>query len=104
VGEHFFEAFLAGGGEAVVATRRAGRRGDLPHGNEAVVGESCEDGVEGGFGEGEAVASGEALQELVAVDFLLAECGKDEEFDEALAELGDPGAVGVLRSGGHATS
>ncbi len=68
MGEHFFEAFLAGGVvSGVIAARGAGGGGDLADGDEAVVGEAGEDGVEGGFGEGEAVACGEALEELIAV-------------------------------------
>jgi len=46
-------------GEAVIAAGRAGRRGDLMDGDEAVIGEAAEDGIEGGFGEGEAVEGGE---------------------------------------------
>ena len=102
VGEHVGEAGAAGGSEAVIASGRAAGGGFLADGDVLFVGEAGEDGVEGGFGEGEAIESGEALEQLVAVGFLLAERGQDEQLHESLAELGDPGLFGIVEIVRHA--
>lgn len=92
MGEHLFETSMAGAGEAVVAARRAGGRGLVADGDELVGGKAGKDGVEGGFGKREVVEFGQALKELVAVEFFAAEGDEDEELEEPFADLGDPGA------------
>jgi hypothetical protein len=102
--EHVAEAFLASGGEAVIAARGSGGRWDLADGDEFFIGEAGENWIKRGLREGEAVEKGEALEKLVAVDLLLTQGDEDKQLDEAFSELGDPSGVGAFGWVWHGTS